>query len=234
MPKLLARITFSRHEETNYTGIGRDITDRGVERARMKGRAIAKEKGAPVFYAHSPRERARGTAESIAEGVQEALGDDRAAFWMESPGLRSTDFYDEEFRTHLQEVLGDSQEAWAKAHYNRPEYYNNPGKLETNEDRRARLYDEMGKLLRFLEKQETQDEVPHLVFVSHYELITLFLDDVFGINAIGGPDAPTFGEHIDIDVQRPLPNGDVPMQVHYNGHTQRVVFDRQLRRVVAP
>jgi hypothetical protein len=28
--KLLARVTFMRHEETEYTGIGRDITEPGI------------------------------------------------------------------------------------------------------------------------------------------------------------------------------------------------------------
>ena len=69
-PQLLARVTFSRHEETNYTGVGRDITDRGIARAQEKGKKITQEKGSPVIIGHSPKERAKGTAESIEEGVQ--------------------------------------------------------------------------------------------------------------------------------------------------------------------
>lgn len=84
-----------------------------------------------------------------------------------------------------------------------------------------------------MEKKDSQGKVPHLVFVSHYELITLLLDDVFGIKTFGTTNVPTFGEHIDIDLYKPLKNGDVPIRVHYDGHEKQVLFDRKLRRLVA-
>jgi len=233
-PELLARVTFSRHEETNYTGVGRDITDEGIVRAQEKGRAIAQEKGTPVFYGHSPRERAHGTATSIAEGAREANDDTTNERWMKFPGLRSTDFRDEAFREQLIEKLGNSQEAWADAHYNEPEFYNNPDKIETNEEKRVRLYREIERVIAFLEKRGLKGEVPHLVLVSHYEIITLLLDDVFGIQTLGSTAAPTFGEHVDLDIYKPLSNGDTPIRVHYNDHEQQVIFNRNLHRMVAP
>ena len=75
VPQLLARVTFSRHEETAYTGVGRDITAEGIARAQEKGRKIVQEKGAPALIGHSPKERAKGTAESIEEGAREVAGD---------------------------------------------------------------------------------------------------------------------------------------------------------------
>ena len=234
LPQLLARITFSRHEETNYTGVGRDITERGIARAKKKGRKITQEKGVPVIIGHSPKARAKGTAESIEEGVQEEVSDSsEKTRWIRIPGLRSTDFRDQKFHKQLQEGLGSGQEAWTDAHYNMPEFYNNPEKLETNEEKRARLYREIDRLVSFLEKKDLQGEVPHLVFVSHYELITLLLDDVFGIKTFGTTNTPTLGEHIDIDLYKPLPSGDVPIRIHYGGHEKKILFNRKLRRLVA-
>lgn len=232
-PQLLARVTFSRHEETNYTGIGRDITDRGIARAQEKGRTVAQEKGAPAIIGHSPKERAKGTAESIEEGVQEVAGDSERARWIKVPGLRSTDFHDESFRDELAEKLGTGQEAWTEAHYHLPEFYDNPEKLETNEEKRARMYRELDRLISFMEKKDLKGEVPHLVFVSHYELLSLLLDDVFGIQTFGTTNTPTFGEHIDMDLYKPLQNGSVPIRIHYDGHEKQVLFDRKLRRLVA-
>ncbi len=233
--QLLARITFSRHEETEYTGVGRDITEKGVARAQEKGRNIAEEKGPPMVIGHSPKERAKGTAESIEEGMQEKLGDSsKKARWVRIPGLRSTTFHDDEFFKSLQQELGTGQEAWTDAHYNKPEFYDNPEKVETNEEKRVRLYREISRLVSFLEKKDLKGEVPHLVFVSHYELLSLMLDDVFGIKTFGTTNTPTFGEHVDIDLYKPLKNGDVPIRIHYDGHEKQVLFDRKLRRLVAP
>jgi len=234
VPQLLAKVTFSRHEETNYTGIGRDITDRGIARAQEKGKTVTREKGAPAIIGHSPKERAKGTAQSIEEGVQEEVGDSaNGARWIRIPGLRATDFHDESFRDELTEKLGTTQEAWAEAHHRMPEFYDNPEKLETNEDKRTRLYREIDRLVSFLEKKDLKGGVPHLVFVSHYELITLLLDDVFGIDAFGTTNVPTFGEHVDMDLYKPLQDGSVPIRIHYNEHEKEVLFDRGLRRLVA-
>lgn len=232
-PQLLARITFSRHEETEYTGVGRDITDRGVARAQEKGRNIAGEKGAPVVIGHSPKERAKGTAESIEEGAREGVEDSSQARWIRIPGLRSTDFRDKEIHEELVQKLGTTQEAWTEAHYNDPFFYDNPERIETNEEKRARMYREIDRLVSFMEKRDLKGEVPHLVFVSHYELLSLMLDDVFGIETFDSTNTPTFGEHIDIDLYKPLPSGDVPIHIHYAGHERQVLFDRKLRRLVA-
>lgn len=232
-PQLLARITFSRHEETHYTGVGRDITDEGVARAQEKGRNITEEKGAPVIIGHSPKERAKGTAESIEEGAQEVGESSEKARWIRIPGLRATDFREDGFREQLQQELGTGQESWTDAHYNMPEFYDNPEKIETNEEKRARLYREVERLISFMERQDLKGEVPHLVFVSHYELLTLLLDDVFGIETFGTTNTPTFGEHIDIDLYKPVQNGDVPIRIQYDGHEKTVLFDRKLRRLVA-
>lgn len=232
-PQLLARVTFARHEETNYTGIGRDITDKGIARAQERGKAITQEKGAPVIIGHSPKERAKGTAESIEEGAQEVREGTEQARWIRVPGLRSTEFRDDSFYDELADELGTTQEAWTDAHYNNPKFYDNPEKIETNEEKRARMYREIDRLVSFMEKRDLKGEVPHLVFVSHYELLSLLLDDVFGIETFGTTNTPTFGEHIDIDLYKPLQSGDVPIRIHYAGHEKKVLFDRKMRRLVA-
>lgn len=232
-PKLMARVTFSRHEETHYTGEGRDITDHGVVRAQEKGRRITQDKGAPVVIGHSPKHRAKGTAESIEEGVIDENPAHQKARWIRVPGLRSTDFRDEKIHGELVERLGTTQEAWTDAHYNDQFFYDNPERIETNEEKRARMYRELERLIVFLEKQGAQSKPPHLVFVSHYELLSLLLDDVFEIKTFGTTNTPTFGEHIDIEIYQSLSSGDVPVRIHYGGHEKQVLFDRKLRRLVS-
>jgi hypothetical protein len=215
-PRLLARITFSRHEETDYTGIGRDITDRGLARAQEKGRQITREKGVPAII-----------------GAQE-VGDARKQRLIRIPGLRSSDIRDDERFARLAEDLGPTQEVWADAHYYRPEFYDNPNVLETNEEKRTRMYRELERLVSFLEKEKsTHSEVPHLVFVSHFELISLLLDDVFGIKTFVSANTPSFGQHVDLEVFEPLRDGNVPIAIHFDGRATRVLFDRELRRLVA-
>src|SRR3989344_2257143 len=39
-PKLLFKVILMRHEETEYTNVGHDLTDRGVEGAKETGRML--------------------------------------------------------------------------------------------------------------------------------------------------------------------------------------------------
>lgn len=232
-PRLLAKVTFSRHEETFYSGIGRDITDAGIARAQDKGRTTMRAKGAPVLFGHSPRERAKGTAESIEEGAREEAGGSLETRWMMIPGLRSSDVRNKEAHARLAGELGTTQEAWADAHYYKPEFYDNPDSFETNEEKRTRMYRELDRLIGFLLKRPPEDEAPHLVFVSHYELISLLLDDVFGIKTFESTNTPSFGQHVDIELYEPVSDGSVPIHIHFNGHEKQVLFDRKLRRLIA-
>jgi len=50
--------------------------------------------------------------------------------------------------------LGNRQEAWTDAHYNDPFFYDNPERIETNEEKRTRLYREIERLVSFLEKRD--------------------------------------------------------------------------------
>lgn len=231
--KLLARITLSRHEETAYTGVGRDITEQGISRAREKGRKIHAEKGMPSLIGSSPKERAIGTGQSIEEGLHEADDIKPTIRWLKVPGLQSTKYRDPAFLAELSKEWGSSQEVWTRAHYHEPKYYDNPGKIETNEEKRARMYRELERLVRFLEKREPSGEVPHLVFISHYELLTLLLDDVFGIDTFDTPNTPTFGEHIDIDAYHADKNGNIPVKIQFRERGKKVLFDRTLRRFVS-
>lgn len=235
-PQLLAKVTFSRHEKTNYTGVGRDITEDGVAHAKEKGQVVTREKGAPALIGHSPRERAKGTAESIEEGIREEVGGPSSTRFIQVPGLRDTQFRDADFREELIEKLGSGMgavESWADAHYHEPTFYDNKTKVETNEEKRVRLYREVERLISFLEKRDLKGEVPHLLFVSHYELMTLLIDDVFGIKSFETSHVPSYGEHVDVDIYRPLQTGDVPINVHYAGREKNVLFDRKLRRLIA-
>lgn len=230
--KLVAQVTFMRHEETDYTGVGRDITNRGIARATELGEQITREKGTPIIIGTSPKPRTVGTGESVEEGVRQ-VDEESAIRHMRIPGLQSTKFRDPGIHGDLTKKYGGDQAAWAEAHYADPEFYDNPEKLESNEEKRSRMYRELERLVSSLEKQETPGEVPHLVFVSHYELLTLLLDDVFGIQTFGTQNTPTFGERIDIEIYQPNEQGAVPIRIQFREYQATVLFDRELRRLIA-
>ncbi len=234
-PRIMARVTFSRHEETQYTGIGRDISPAGIERAQEKGARVTEEKGVPTLIGYSPMPRAVGTAESIEEGVMRQIAEGVEIKKKTIAGLSMSTVHDPEAFKSMTSHLGSAQENWAHAHHKEPWYYDNPDVIETNEEKRARMYEEFERLVSVLERTTKEGvEPPHLVFVSHFELITLLLDDVFGIDTFGTTNVPTFGEHIDLEVYAPATKGDAArVSVHYKGHQKDVLFDRGLRRPVA-
>ena len=64
-------------------------------------------------------------------------------------------------------------------------------------------------------------------------LLTLLLDDVFGIHTVGGEEKPEFGEHVDIDLYEHDERGNIPALIRYNGTETQVFFDRALLKFVA-
>lgn len=235
-PVLLARVTLARHEETHYTGEGRDITPEGEAKARERGRMLLEQKGTPTFVGHSPQARAKGTAEALLEG----MGGVEDFQLVEVKSIRQSVIRDVATLQKFSDEFGVSQQQWADAHHYRPDFYNNEEFLESNQEKLERIHRGMALLLSRIIKgkftnSSDENESPHLLFVSHYELLTLLLDEVFGLmKTFGSIRVPTFGEHIDIDVLRPIEEGAVPLVVGFRDHQKEVVFDIELRRFRLP
>ena len=228
--KPLFRVTLMRHEETGYTDVGRDLTSSGEEEARVSGKTFAASgRISPddnnILF-HSPKARAQGTLELVAEGAGISHEDLRKI-----DQLRSSDLLDSKaFMARVEEFNFD-QEAVAKDHYTNPMYEERPDIIEPASHKKERLYRTFEYLIRSFDKGEEDDRLTHVIAVSHFEMITHLIDDVFGIENVGKYNAPSFGEAVEIDAFRTDDPGRILLHVGYGGETKTVFFNRTDRSV---
>lgn len=228
-PTPIARITFSRHGETGYTDIYPDITEDAIKRAENKGAAITGDKGAPDIIIHSPMVRAKGTADAIATGVQNTEG--ATVVMRESRHIRMSDIPDRQKAREAFEALG-SQEEVARHHHIEGGVFTQKEMIETPESKRTRLYRSLEYLVRSIEKGEKKN--PHIVVVSHYELVSLLLTDIFGDlqTTFGQYNTPSFGEHVDVTLLETDRPDTVTIKVEYDGKMGQRDFDRTSRSFI--
>lgn len=224
--KVLAHITFSRHGETKYTDQYPDITEGAIISAQEKGGAITAEKGVPDLIIHSPAVRAKGTADaihsgSVAEHVHEPVQ------MHESQQIRPSEFPDRERAQELFASIGDSEEI-ARQHHVEGGAFTDPDIIETPENKRTRLYRALEYLIRSLDQEK---EAPHIVVVSHYELVSILLSDVFGDleKSFGRYNVPSFGEHVDVELIRTSNPDVVTVKVNCDGKSASRDFNRKER-----
>jgi hypothetical protein len=67
--------------------------------------------------------------------------------------------------------------------------------------------------------------------VSHFEIVTHLIDDVFGIETTGKYNSPSFGERVNIEGFRTDNPELVSLKVTYNEQTKVVNFNRTTRSV---
>lgn len=228
-PKILFKLTLIRHEEPVYKDIGHDLTDAGVAKAIATGERFKNEEhfgeDDELYLLHSPRARAKGTLLFVAEGA--GLKDKEMRSINQ---LRSTDFHNMEgIKEHFKSLDFDPEKL-AIDHYTNPLFQNNPEIVEPNHHKKERLYRSMEYLIRFALKHQ-EDKTPHVVAVSHYEIITNIIDDVFGIENIGKFNAPSFGESVFVEAFETKEKDKVKLKVKYLQFTKEVLFDRNKRSV---
>lgn len=227
----LFKATLIRHEEPYYKDIGHDLTPPGVERAIKIGKKLKKDgrisENDNLILFHSPQVRTRGTLESIAEGA--GIPHDSK---MQIDQLRRSDFNDfEAFMARVLELNFD-QEAIAEDHYKNPLYEQRPDIIEPTSSKRKRLYRALEYLIRsFDKKQEDTGKTPHIIAVSHHEILTHLIDDVFGIENIGRFNAPAFGEIINLDAYRTDSPDKILLQTSFNNESKKAYFNRKERAI---
>lgn len=227
---ILAHITFSRHGETRYTDQYPDITEDAVQRAQDKGGMIATKKGAPERIIHSPAVRAKGTADAIHMGV--GVKDEQTAINVhQSRQIRPSDIPDHQKANAL--FTSMSKEEVARQHHIDDGIFADGSVMETPESKRVRLYRSLEYLIRSLttKKDDKKSTAPHIVVVSHYELVSILLGDVFGDlkELFGRYNVPSFGEHIDVILFRTDDPNIVTVEIDFDGKTARRDFDRSKR-----
>ena len=229
-PELLFKVTLMRHEKPYYKDQGHDLTPEGVEGALNTGRKLKEEgqisDGDEIFLAHSPTVRAKGTLDFVAEG----------AGLSELPKtsvdqLRKSDMpHSGAFMDRVKELDFD-QEKIAKDHYTHPMHENNPDIIEPHSHKKERLYRTFEHLIRWFEKHPVENKTPHIIAVSHFEIVTHLINDVFGIETFGKFNVPAFGEQVYIEAYESDSDDEVALKVRYDSQTRDVIFDRKTRSI---
>ncbi len=229
-PKLLFKLTLMRHEKTFYKNEGHDLTPEGVEGAIQTGKRI-KEEGKiseddEVFLVHSPAPRAKGTLDLVVENA----GLD-GTHTTEINQIRESDKIDPEVLLKIFNEGGRDMENFAEAHYNDPTFEDRPDVIEPRSDRKERLYTGFEYLIRWFNKHPQENKTPHIIAVSHFEVITNIIDDVFGIKNMKGYHVPDFGEIVYIEARDFGEKDKVKLKVTYNEYSKEVYFDRNSRSI---
>ncbi|MEJ0053773.1 MAG: phosphoglycerate mutase family protein [bacterium] len=230
-PKILFKVTLMRHEKPYYKDEGHDLTPEGVERAVETGKQM-REQGTvsdedEIYLVHSPQPRAKGTLEFVAQGA--GL---EGKPMVSSNQLRKSDFLDmDAFLARVAE-LGHDQEKIAQDHYTHPMHAEGSVIVEPHAHKKERLYRAFEYLLKWFESHPAEGKTAHVIAVSHFEIITHLIDDVFGMENIGRYNAPSFGEAVQIEARPTAESNRVLLKVTFDGKTKDVYFDRAARSIV--
>jgi broad specificity phosphatase PhoE len=229
-PKLLFKVTLMRHEKPFYKNEGHDLTPEGVEGAIKTGKLIKSEgrisENDEVFLMHSPAPRAKGTLGFVA---QNAGLEGRPV--TEINQLRESDKPQWGELLKIFEEGGKDTEKFAEAHYKNPTFEERPDIIEPRSNRKERLYRALEYLIRWFDKHPLEGKTPHIIAVSHFEVITNIINDVFGIENMKGYNSPNFGEIVYIEAYDSGVGDKVMLKVTYNEHSKEVFFDRENRSI---
>lgn len=229
-PKLLFKATLMRHEKPYYRNEGHDLTPTGVANAKKRGEYFRDEiidEDDEMFLLHSPRPRAKGTLEFVAEaaGLEQPIRSIKQ--------IRNSDTKDHDAIMERFEELGRDKELSARDQYYHPMHLETPDIIETHSHKRERLYRAFEYLIRWFEKHPTEANTSHVLAVSHFELLTHLVNDVFDIETIGVYNTPAFGESVYIKAYDIGDKNKILLDVKYNDREKKVYFDREKRSVEA-
>ncbi len=228
-PKLLFKVTLMRHEKPYYRNEGHDLTPTGVLNAKARGEKFKAEVLSDedeMFLLHSPSPRAKGTIEF----VRDAAGlEDKTIRSIDQ--IRNSDTKDHGAIMNRFEELGKDNELSARDQYYHPMHLETPDIIETHSHKRERLYRAFEYLIRWFDKHPQGYKIPHVLAVSHFEILTHIINDVFDIKKIGIYNTPAFGESIYIQAYETGEDSKILLDVTYNDRNKRVYFNRKNRSV---
>lgn len=225
-PKLLFKAILKRHEKTEYTGIGHDLTDEGVSGSIESGKKL---KEAPFFSPesavisfHTSEPRTKGTSDLV---LREAgISGESRPMRMLGP----TRIFDvEAFEKHVEE-LGDDPARIAEDFHKGDFHKDHPEIIEPHVKKKERLYRAMEYLMRYAVKENSP--VIQVFAVSHFEIITHIIDDVFGIENTGYR-SPSFGEEVRISGFQTENPDKILLKVAFRDLEKEVFFNRKTRSI---
>ncbi|NTU66411.1 MAG: histidine phosphatase family protein [Candidatus Moranbacteria bacterium] len=232
-PKLLFKAILMRHEEPYYKDEGHDLTDNGVEGAIETGRRMKADgffsDNDPVTLLHSPKPRAKGTLDFVAQGAEIPTEKEREIKMIGQSKMNNR----EAFMDRVRELDFDIEKL-AEDHYKNDMYENRPDIIEPNNKKKERLYRSMEYLIRSIMKSDgnqNENGTPQILAVSHFEIITHLIDDVFGIENIGKYDSPSFGEQVKISAFETEDKNKISLDIEFRDMRKTVIFDRTSRSI---
>ncbi len=231
-PKLLFKVVLMRHEEPYYKDEGHDLTDSGVDGAIETGKKMREDEffsdKNPILLFHSPKPRAEGTLNFVAQGAGIPVENKRAVNVIGQSRIANMDV----FMERVQE-LGFDMEKVAEDHYKHEMHKNRPDIIEPHEKKKERLYRAMEYLIRSIIKNidESETTTPQILAVSHFEIVTHLIDGVFGIENVGKYNSPSFGEQVKISAFQTEDKDRVLLNVAFRDLEKQVVFNRATRTI---
>lgn len=230
-PKLLFKAILKRHEKTEYTGIGHDLTDEGVSGAKESGKKLKGDgffsKENQVIAFHSPEARTKGTSDFVLG--EAGISSESRPISMLGP----TEIFDvEAFEKHNVEDLDDNPARIAEDFHTGDFHRNNPEIIEPHLKKKERLYRAMEYFIRYVLKNNTNPDSPvtQVFAVSHFEIITHLVDDVFGIENTGYR-SPSFGEEVRISGFQTENPDKILLSVSFRDLEKEVIFNRKTRSI---
>ena len=228
--KILGKVTFMRHGDTEYTEQYPDLTELGIQQvtagAKDLNTKIDREKE-DVFIASSPKVRAQGTADIVKRELE--IGDVRIVKAMRSVEARNW----EEALKMVNEIIGPEKDVkkMDRAYAHDAAFEERVDVWEPRSDVEKRFFRGFAHLTRIFERYERENlgKIPHFIGVSHFETLNHLAGTIFNIR---GPEADTlnFAEKIEITVlKREEGSRYLPLLVTYRGETKEVVLDRDTR-----
>lgn len=231
-PKLLFKLILMRHQKTSYTEEGLDLTPEGEEGAREDGKRLKEEQFIsnenPIATFHSPRARAKGTLKIAAQEADISTENSRPLKVLTSAKILDEVAFDE----YVEGVLGDNPERIAQA-YREDDFFNNCSEIiEPHSKRKERLYRAMEYLIRNVQKNNHNSDanVPQILAVSHFEIMTHIIDDVFGVENTGYR-SPLPGEQVKIAAFEMEDRDKILLEVSFRDLEKKVVFNRKSRSI---
>ena len=230
-PKLLFKVILMRHEKTDYTGVGSDLTDDGANDAlktgeKMKSDDFFSEKNSVLSF-HSPASRAEATSDLTLQAAGIPTENSRSI-----NALGPSKIFDAEaFDRHIDELEDDPAQI-AQAYHTHDFHRNHPEIIEPHAKKKERFYRMMEYFIRSVMKHNGDQTNPSIeaFAVSHFEILTHLIDDVFGIENTGYR-SPLPGEQIKVSAFGMEDQDTILLKVSFRELEKQVIFNRRTRLI---
>lgn len=233
-PKFIGRITLLRHGQTDYTEIYPDLTDEGQETVRKSAEQIVSnlENDEEIVLMASDKARAQGTA-GIIKDVLGHNGEIRTVNGITSMAMRDR----KKGMETINEILEKGGVPAVDYAYTHDSRFDDAEVWEPRDEVQKRFLSNIEYAIRAFKVVSKHEELPrpHLIAVTHFEVLSPFLHEIFDIKH---PEEPTLknAEPIEILVKDPSTENEnsdiVLLEVKFRGDTRTVGFDRINRRLV--